>query len=78
MIEGEHDVTEDHMLLTGGRVEDLKVALTRRLLADRDDVIITPHNGFNSYEAVQRIADTTVAAIAAYVDGEPIETLVGG
>jgi len=46
------------------------------LLADRDDVIITPHNAFNSIEAVQRIAGTSVAAMAAYAAGQPIETIV--
>lgn len=66
VIEGERDVTEDHMLLAHGDVDELRDALTRRLLADFDDVIITPHNAFNSYEAVQRIADTTVAAFAAH------------
>lgn len=76
VIEGEHDVDEDHVLLDRGGVDDLREALTRRLLADRDDVILTPHNAFNSYEAVQRIADTTAAAVAAYAAGEPIGTLV--
>lgn len=77
VLEGEQDVDEDHHLLADGGVDDLKLALTRRLLAERDDVIVTPHNAFNSHEAVQRIADTTVAAIAAHHAGAEIETVVG-
>ena len=70
VFEGEHTVTEDYGLLSRP-AEDLRVAFGRRLLADRDDVILTPHNAFNSYEAVERIAETTVENIACFLAGEP-------
>ena len=76
VVEGEQDVSEDHHLLAAGGEEALRAAFSGRLLADRDDVIITPHNAFNSIEAVQRIAGTSVAAMAAYAAGHPIETIV--
>lgn len=76
VVEGERDVSEDHHLLANGREEELRAAFSRRLLADRDDVIVTPHNGFNSVEAVQRIASTSVDAMAAYAAGQPIDTVV--
>lgn len=76
VVEGEGDVSEDYRLLDDGGVEELRAAFSRRLLADREDVIITPHNAFNSLEAVQRIADISVQAMAAYAAGQPVETVV--
>ena len=35
----------------------------------RDDVIVTPHNAFNSQEALERILDTTAENIAAFAAG---------
>lgn len=43
--------------------EDIEKALEDHILVDRDDVIVTPHNAFNSKEALQRIAKTTVRNI---------------
>jgi D-lactate dehydrogenase len=77
VFEGEENVGEDYVLLArGGGEEAVRLALGRRLLADRDDVILTPHNGFNSQEAVQRIAETTVDNVVAFLGGEP-RNLVG-
>lgn len=39
---------------------DLQVVLEDHILIERDDVLITPHNAFNSVEAMQRIVDTTL------------------
>ena len=75
VFEGEEHVGEDYELLAGGAEEGVRQALGRRLLADRDDVIITPHNAFNSREAVQRIADTTAANVAAFLAGEPVNAV---
>ena len=71
VFEGEEHIGEDVELLAEGGSEGLRQALGRRLLADRDDVILTPHNAFNSVEAVQRIAQTTAENIAAFLRGEP-------
>ncbi|MDZ4230020.1 MAG: hydroxyacid dehydrogenase, partial [Candidatus Veblenbacteria bacterium] len=46
---------------------DLKTLIADHVLLSRDDVIITPHNAFNSKEAIVRILDTTVANIQAYL-----------
>jgi len=35
----------------------------------RSDLIVTPHIAFDSREAVERILDTTVANIRAFVSG---------
>jgi len=51
---------------------DFKTILSDSKLIARSDVIITPHNAFNSNEAVRRIIDTTVENIKAYLNGQVI------
>ena len=46
-------------------------------LLNRDSVVITPHIAFNSREAVQRILETTLENVRAYLRGQP-QNLVGG
>jgi D-lactate dehydrogenase len=41
-------------------------------LLERPNVVFTPHVGFNSIEAVERINALTVENIDAYLRGEPI------
>jgi len=76
VYEGEDEVGDEHELFGLDLRKRLRAALGHRLLADRDDVILTPHSGFNSYEAVVRIAEVTVANIAAWRRGQP-RNLVG-
>jgi len=47
--------------------DDLKEAVTFHMLRDRDDVIFTPHNAFNSREAVERIVETTFKNIKEFL-----------
>lgn len=42
----------------------------KKLLA-MDQVIVTPHNAFNSHEALRRILSITVRNIVAFVNGKP-------
>ncbi|MFB6208000.1 MAG: NAD(P)-dependent oxidoreductase [Candidatus Nanohaloarchaea archaeon] len=44
---------------------DPQVILEDHILMDRDDVLVTPHNAFNSEEALKRIEDTTLENIRA-------------
>jgi len=39
---------------------DLELILEDHILMERDDVLVTPHNAFNSVEAMHRIADATL------------------
>jgi D-lactate dehydrogenase len=65
------DVTEEETLVENISVvmdnktlkDDLKEVLSFHLLRDRDDVVFTPHNAFNTYEAIERIVKTTVDCI---------------
>ena len=40
-----------------------------RTLLSMENVIVTPHNAFNSIESLQRILDTTIENIKAFADG---------
>ncbi|HEX9008633.1 MAG TPA: NAD(P)-dependent oxidoreductase [Patescibacteria group bacterium] len=47
--------------------EDLQEILSYHLLRDRDDVVFTPHNAFNTKEALEKIIETTVDNIRRFV-----------
>lgn len=42
---------------------DPQILLEDHILMEREDVLVTPHNAFNSIEAMHRIADTTLENI---------------
>ncbi len=54
------------------RVREFEGLLRNRRLLARPDVIFTPHIGFNSLEAVERINHATVENIQRYLRGEPV------
>jgi len=72
VLEGERIVKEEREILTKNyTAEELKILITNHMLMNRDNVIITPHIGFNSREAVMRILETTRDNIEAYLEGKP-------
>ncbi len=52
--------------------EDVDTVLHNQYLIDHSDVIITPHNAFNTQEAVERIFDVTVENIKKFGEGEVV------
>ncbi len=76
VLEGEELLAEERQLLRSGVApEQLQAAIRGHLLLRRDNVVVTPHIAFYSEEALQRILDTTVANIRAYLRGEPINVV---
>jgi D-lactate dehydrogenase len=76
VLEGEELLTEDRRLLALERDQEaLRRLVENQLLAGREDVVVTPHIGFDSAEAVQRILDVTAGNVAAFLAGRP-ENLV--
>ncbi|HPT66197.1 MAG TPA: NAD(P)-dependent oxidoreductase [Candidatus Woesebacteria bacterium] len=69
------DVTEEENLLESMSVvmsrkitkDDLQEVLSFHMLRDRDDVIFTPHNAFNTKEAIERIVETTIENIKNFL-----------
>jgi len=51
---------------------DLHTVIANQVLCNQPNVLITPHNAFNSQEALQRIIDTTLKNIQGYLKGRPI------
>lgn len=72
VLEEEGIVEEDSKLITGYLDrEQLSVALQDHRLIAMDNVIVTPHNAFNSEEAVLRVASTTIENFMAWHKGKP-------
>ena len=63
VLEDECYIQEDIEVENLGEKCDMKTILEDHILIDRDDVLVTPHNAFNSVEAKQRIVDTTIENI---------------
>jgi D-lactate dehydrogenase len=77
VVEDEELVKEEKQLLQEPHtLEQFRAATRNRMLLARDDVVFTPHNAFNSREALERILDTTIANLEAFHAGAPIN-LVG-
>lgn len=77
VIEGEELITEEKALLHETQsIEALRAIVRSNLLLKRDNVVFTPHNAFNSREALQRILDTTIANIQAWRRGESLNRVV--
>jgi D-lactate dehydrogenase len=73
VLEGEELVKEEKQLLQEPHtLEQFRAAERNRKLLAREDVVFTPHNAFNSQEALERILDTTIANLEAFRAGAPI------
>ena len=77
VLEEECDLREEKELLTSEffKTCDIKTDLLNHVLLTRDDVIITPHNAFNSKEALEQINETTISNIKAFLSGIPQNTV---
>lgn len=60
----------DHLVLSTMTDRDIKLNLMQRELITHPNVIVTPHNAFNSREALERIVAVTSENIAAFTIGE--------
>ena len=71
VLEGECDIQEEKQLLTKHFQQtcNLKTVLQDHAIMKHPKVIVTPHNAFNSHEALVRIMDTTIANIKAFAEG---------
>lgn len=77
VLEEENFVYEEAELLVNDVPEgkNLATVLRNHILVERDDVIVTPHNAFNSVEAVNRIFETTLENIRGFLEGTPVNVV---
>ena len=68
VLEEECFIKEERQILTKDfpKTCDVKTMLENHVLMERGNVIITPHNAFNSKEALERILETTVENIRGF------------
>lgn len=74
VLEEEGFMKDELEMLAQGHPNEsqLKVALADHELMYMDNVLITPHNAFNTKEALMRILDTTVVNIQSFAEGNPV------
>jgi D-lactate dehydrogenase len=71
VLEEEGFVIDELNLLTGHPNEkQLKTVLANHELMQMDNVIVTPHNAFNTQEALERIVNTSAENITNFMLGE--------
>lgn len=58
------------------KAEELRVLLENHYLIDHPRVIITPHNAFNTREAITRILDTSLGNLESFQAGAPTNLVV--
>jgi D-lactate dehydrogenase len=74
VLEGEKELMEETEILTESyqKTADLKTLILNHILINQPNVIITPHNAFNTKEALFRILETTIKNIQGFLKGEII------
>ncbi len=70
VLEEEGAIKDEHSLLLYGHPEEhnLKTVLQNHVLIDMPNVIITPHNAFNTQEALIRILDTDIQNMRSFIE----------
>ncbi|KKR77223.1 MAG: hydroxyacid dehydrogenase [Parcubacteria group bacterium GW2011_GWA2_40_8] len=73
VLEEEGVIKDEMEFLYKGHPEEhnLKTIIANHVLIDMPNVIITPHNAFNTKEALVRILDTTLENISNFLKGTP-------
>ena len=74
VIEGEDLIYhEDELIADNKSHEDLIQLLTDKNIFEFENVIFTPHNAFNSKEAIERILKTTVENLEQYIENKTLK-----
>ncbi|HPI24662.1 MAG TPA: NAD(P)-dependent oxidoreductase, partial [Candidatus Paceibacterota bacterium] len=71
----EEGIVKDEMNFLSNNWEgpyDLKTVLQNHMLVDMPNVIVTPHNAFNTWEALKRILNTTIKNMTEFGEGRPV------
>jgi D-lactate dehydrogenase len=72
VFEGEEVIKEEKQLLYDPKNLEVLASLVKdHILLSKDNVVFTPHIAFYSKEALERILETTVENVAAFISGNP-------
>jgi D-lactate dehydrogenase len=73
VIEEENETNDESHFLNSGKPTraELEVILENHVLMKMPNVLITPHNAFNTKEAMERILAITIENITSYISGNP-------
>jgi D-lactate dehydrogenase len=73
VLEEENALKEEREFLASEHIAkgDIQTELLDHILLERDDVVITPHNAFNSKEALQEILETSLGNVKNFLSGAP-------
>jgi D-lactate dehydrogenase len=72
VFEGEEVIKEEKQLLHDPKNLEMLTSLVKdHILLSKDNVVFTPHIAFYSKEALERILETTIENIVAFVSGKP-------
>ncbi|MCD6227926.1 MAG: hydroxyacid dehydrogenase [Candidatus Omnitrophica bacterium] len=78
VLEGEELIKEEKQLLYDKKKLEVLANLVKgHILLSRDNVVFTPHIGFYSQEALERILETTVSNIFRFLEGRPQNVVTG-
>ncbi len=77
VLEEENDLSEEVDVLTSDFRQNvnLKNLIFNHILMNHPKVLITPHNAFNSQEALMRILKTTITNIHSFISHQPANTV---
>lgn len=77
VLESECEIKEERQVLKEEfkNTCDFRTVLANHMLMKMKNVIITPHNAFNSKEALERILETTLENIEAFISGKAQNTV---
>jgi D-lactate dehydrogenase len=74
VLEEESETKDEMEFLRRGKLkeEEMKTMLQNHMLMKMPNVLITPHNAFNSREALERILNTTLENIEGFLAARPV------
>lgn len=77
VLEEEKELGEEAVILTSDYRKNVNMQnlVYDHMLMNHPNVLITPHNAFNSREALMRITETTIDNVNACISGNPINIL---
>ncbi len=77
VLEEEIVIKDELDFIAKGNVAEhnIKTILANHVLINLPNVVVTPHNAFNSKEALERILDASVEGIEAFLAGKPVNVV---